>query len=279
MSNDAEEESEGWQADPLVRELTKAKVEAHVSQFIGLLNGNASEAEIHSFLASHTYFFQGFIRLYTHSPVYSKVRLGSQHLVDFAWVDDGSVGPQWTLVEIEAPSKKLFTESGEPSHHLKSAIAQVRNWFYWLHQNLPYAQQLMPHIEFPEYKLFIGRRRKIREEEYKALKRLKYDYRPYLDIHSLDLLAFKAKEVVNWVGEDHGGDWPLPLKAYSHKDLENKRPKGLHQWLSAPYVVREANFRSEYRREQESSYEVLREEEELDHWEDDDLEDYDEVFY
>src|SRR6266568_1991084 len=95
--------------DPLVRKLTTKIVEQDADEFEDLLDRKVSEAVIHDFLAQRSYFFNGVIRLYGLSPLYSKIRLGSEHEIDFVCFDTGSYGPEWRLVEIEGPCKRLFT--------------------------------------------------------------------------------------------------------------------------------------------------------------------------
>ena len=132
--------------DPLVKALSERQIEKDVNEYKSLLDSEVPESEIHKFLASHTYFFNTILRLFGVSPVYSKIKLGSQYEVDFAFFDTGSFGPEWYLIEIEPPSKRMFTKSGDPSADLTHAVQQVRDWHSWIHDNADYARKLMPHI-------------------------------------------------------------------------------------------------------------------------------------
>jgi hypothetical protein len=81
--------------DSLVAALTSDQVRQDVAAYQSILDRNESEAALHRFLAEHTYFFNGAVRLHGHSPVYSKVKLGCDYEVDFAWFDTSSFGPEW----------------------------------------------------------------------------------------------------------------------------------------------------------------------------------------
>ena len=135
--------------DPLVKTLTMEQVETEVGEFERLLNGRVSEQELHEFLAQHSYFFNGIIRLYGASPLYSKIKLGSEFEIDFSCFDAGSPGPEWHLIEIEGPGYPFFTNAGDPSARLTHAIRQVLDWQSWIHENLDYERKLFPYIEYP----------------------------------------------------------------------------------------------------------------------------------
>lgn len=226
----------GESVDPKVRALTGRKVEEDIKTYIKLLDSNASEQRIHSFLASHSYFFNGLIRLGGASPLYSKVRLGSDYEIDFVWFDAGSLGLEWSLAEIEPPQFLLFNREGDPSARLTHAIGQIRNWQTWVDDHKEYAEKLMPGIEHPLGLLFMGRRSELSSmKAQKKLRQLAFDQRMFLRIHTLDWFAQNAESVVNLV-ERGGGTWWLPMNAYSHRKLAASLPKVSRRWIDKPYV-------------------------------------------
>lgn len=222
--------------DPLVRTLTKKRIEDDVQEYIALLDAHAQEATIHEFLALRSYFFNGVIRLYGHSPLYSKIRLGSEYEIDFVCFDDSSYGPEWRLIEIEGPNKRLFAKSGEPSASLLHAIQQVRDWHDWIHDNVDYARKLMPQIDYPLGYVFVGRRSELSLSEQKKLRRLAYDNRCLLKIHTLDRFEAMARSVLSQVSE-RGGGWPIPMRALSHRDLKRGLPRRAAQWVNGSFAV------------------------------------------
>jgi hypothetical protein len=233
------EKPEPLPLDPLVKALTEEQIESDIADYIKLLDYNASEAEVHDFLASHSYFFNTILRMYGASPLYSKIRLGSQYEVDFAFFDTGSYGTEWYLVEIEAPSKRMFTKAGDPTSFLTHAIQQVRDWHTWIHENLDYARKLMPHIEYPLGYVFIGRRAHLTHDTKIKLRRMAHDHRMFMHIHTLDWFAGTARSVKDLIRIGGGGNWPVPMHALSHTDLAAGRPEMARKWLTDPRVADE----------------------------------------
>jgi hypothetical protein len=226
----------GFSVDPLVKALTPKQVAQHVQEYVSLLDSRASEERVHQFLSAHTYFFNGVIRLYGYSPLYSKIRLGSEFEIDFVCFDTGSYGPEWRLIEIEAPSKRLFTKSGQPSAQLLHAIQQVRDWNSWINENLSYARKLMPQVDYPLGYIFLGRWAELSQSNQKKLRRLAYDNRHLLKIHTLDHLQGMARSVINLV-KGGGGHWPLPMRARSHRDLSRGLPKKAAEWIQGDFAM------------------------------------------
>lgn len=222
-----------FEADPLVAALTPAQVERDVAAFQGMLDARVEEAILHEFLAEHSYFFNGVIRLGGVCPLYSKVRLGSEFETDFACFDSGSVGPEWHLIEIESARHALFTSSGAPSAALGHAIAQARDWNVWVQRNRSYAQQLLPHIECPVFFVFLGRRSQLRDADLTRLRMLNRENRQWLEVHTLDWFCSAARSVLNLLDAQGGGRWGLPMKALSHRDLAGGLPEEAQQYLRA----------------------------------------------
>ncbi|MBI4764963.1 MAG: DUF4263 domain-containing protein [Deltaproteobacteria bacterium] len=222
--------------DPLVKALTEKKIDQDIKEYQSLLDNESSEQNVHDFLASHSYFFNGILRLYGESPIYSKVKLGAEYEVDFACFDTGSFGPEWYLIEIEAPAKKLFTKSGDPTSDLTHAIQQVRDWHTWIHENLNYVRKLMPLIEYPLGFVFIGRRSHLTNDTKRKLRRLAHDHRMFMRIHTLDWLSGTASSVKYLVRTGKGGTWPVPMHALSHSELAKGKPELAHGWLNHPNV-------------------------------------------
>src|SRR5258708_5391927 len=122
--------------NPLVSSLTSADVQDHIQEYASLLDGSSDEGPVHQFFADHTYFFAHLLRLNGQSPLYSKIKLGDQFVVDFAGFDKSSSGPEWYLIEIESPTCKMFTKAGRRSAKLTHTIQQVSDWRTWGQENL-----------------------------------------------------------------------------------------------------------------------------------------------
>lgn len=233
--------------DPSVRQLTRKRLRADIAEYKALLDARVSESRIHVFLSSHSYFFNGLLRLFGYSPLYSKIKLGHNFEVDFAWFDTGSDGPEWCLAEIESPKRSMFTRAGDPSAWLTHAIQQVLDWHSWIHDNVAYARHLMPYIEYPLGLVFIGRRHELTSSTRKKLRRLCYEHRMSLEIHTLDWFISAAESVDNLIVARRGGAWLLPMKALSHRDLAGGLPPLAKGWMESPFARRTARAKLKFR--------------------------------
>ena len=226
-----------YETDPRVRVLTAEKIDDDIREYLSLLDNEDSEHEIHKFLCEHSYFFERILNLSGYSPLYSKVKLGTEFETDFAFFDSHSFGIEWHLIEIERPSKTLFTATGNPSADLTQAVQQIRDWQDWIHSNLDYARKIMPNIDYAMGHLFIGRRSGLSSENRIKLHRYCYDHRMLLEIHTLDNFADQALDAKSRITPD-GGKWWIPMQAYSHSDLANKLPAAAFDKLRDPHTVR-----------------------------------------
>jgi hypothetical protein len=129
----------------------------------------------------------------------------------------------------------MFTIGGEPSRWLNHAIQQVLDWHSWIHENLSYARQLMPYVDYPRGFVFIGRRNELSHQKRNRLKRLCYEYRKTVEIHTLDWFISAAESVAKMIGSN-GGGWILPSRALSHSDLAQGLPEYAHEWLMSPFA-------------------------------------------
>jgi hypothetical protein len=98
---------------------------------------------------------------------------------------------------------------------------------------LEYARKLLPHIEYPMGYVFIGRDHELTQKTRSRLRRLNYDHRSTLEIHSLDWFFSSARGVIDLVGRAGHGDWALPMHALSHKNLAGGLPPLAQQYMIA----------------------------------------------
>ena len=232
--------------DPLIRSLTTAQVSKDVAAYTKLLDSKARESKLQDFLASHSYFFSGMIDVYSPSPLYSKVKLGHDYEVDFAWLYYDSFGPEWRLIEIENPNTTLFTKSGNASMALNHAIQQARDWAAWVHDNSGYAKKLMPAISYPFCYIMLGRRKDLTPDNIEKLKRYRYDHRKELEIHTLDWFVKHAENFGRNIGPD-GPTWQLPMKARTHKELKSGLPAEVGNWVDGERSAMMTQYRIDQR--------------------------------
>jgi len=217
--------------DPLVKSLTLSQLFDDVRQFSNLLENRSTEHQIHKFLSNHSYFFNYHLRLFDSFPLLSKIKLGSDHEIDFAICDFGSSGPEWKFVEIESPRYSLFNKNGDPSAELNHAIRQASDWLSWVSNNVDYARKMFNLIEYPLCLIFAGRRSELTSDTAKRLKQINYQYRSSIQIHSLDNFIDGALSVVNLIQREGSAEWALPMKALNHK-----------KWMKAKQEMDFSNF-------------------------------------
>jgi hypothetical protein len=141
----------------------------------------------------------------------------------------------------------MFRKSGAPSAFLTHAVHQVRDWHMWIHDNLAYARRLLPHVDYPLGRVFIGRRSELSADNRRRLKRLLFENRMFMEIRTLDFFVDGAESVRHLVSAG-GARWTAPPCSFTHRDLAARRPNGLFSWLESPEVGRR---RSRYAKERQ----------------------------
>lgn len=121
-----------------------------LAEFEGLLGTANREEEVQSFLKSHP-------ELFGAVQVIPKQKLADDFVTDFVLLNPLPQGPEYTLVEIESPSKNLFTKAGVQHSDLTQAKDQILNWRVWLNSNQAYLQKKLEHFATPRFLIVIGR--------------------------------------------------------------------------------------------------------------------------
>lgn len=181
---------------------------------------DVTEEDIHRFLVTHP----AFLPLWWpyDNTVFTKLPLGSQYVVDFAFAREDSGGVTWHLIEIEHPQFPLFTKAGNPSAKLTHALRQVLNWKSWFQENGPYVARHFPFsgevsrhgLIQPHLHVVIGRRRGIRNEEQKLMRQLNFA----ADVMTFDRLA----EQVSWPACER--EEPLRTCTFSRGEIKRVLP-------------------------------------------------------
>jgi hypothetical protein len=112
---------------------------------------HGTEEDIHKFLWSNAFLLDLF---YEGGYMLSKWPLGNKHISDFVvfgyrnWTND--VGIHATLIEIEKPSRKLFTKAGDPASVLTHALRQLQDWKAWHARNSDYFSRTVQSFLSPD---------------------------------------------------------------------------------------------------------------------------------
>jgi hypothetical protein len=138
-----------------------------VKEFEAVVETATSEAPIHAFLERNPVLLSQILGGGHGRWIFSKSRLGAEHVPDFMLCEKDSGGYHWTLLELENPHFPPLTQSGEQSAKLTHAIQQVRDWRIWLRKNIQYAQQELGFVDLDsdfQGIVVIGRRRSLNDE-------------------------------------------------------------------------------------------------------------------
>ncbi|QIN82753.1 DUF4263 domain-containing protein [Rubrobacter tropicus] len=121
--------------------------------------------------------------------VIPKHRLGDEYEMDYALE---RVSGLFDLVEIEASTHLLFTQSGDPRKELVHAEQQVLDWIDWVERNGGYAQDRLPGLIRPFGYVIIGRTPNLDEGDRDRLRRRNSIFRGAFQILTYDDLLDRA---------------------------------------------------------------------------------------
>ena len=148
-------------------------------KYLKLINRpDVSEEEVHQFLVEYPVFIPAWFPY--ENTIFSKLKLGNQHTVDFAHARTNTPGATWHLIEIEKPQDQLFTKAGNPTAKLTHAMRQLQDWYGWFIEERDFVFRRFPHQSFmreaglwkPELWLVIGRRASVADSDRRLLQRL-----------------------------------------------------------------------------------------------------------
>lgn len=117
--------------------LSKAPTFKEIKELIELMIADRNEESFQSFLSRHSHFL---FRLapWTEESVLgmlTKLPISNFNFSDFAIFTVSQGGCRLTLIEIERPNDKLFTQKLTPAKKLQTAIGQIHDWDEWLKGN------------------------------------------------------------------------------------------------------------------------------------------------
>lgn len=159
-----------------------------INGLIEILNRNHLEEELHQYISKYA------LLMFNRSEVYSKLKLGSDYVTDFATCLIRNWGNEWVFIEIELGSDLLFTKSGNPTSKLTHSISQVILWREWILENRHYIVKTIPAIGNPKCIVIIGRRHTLSEKNKKLLRQMNDDYNGKIEIVTFDYLIDNLKK-------------------------------------------------------------------------------------
>jgi hypothetical protein len=118
-----------------------------------------SEVDLLKVLKDNSFlFFDMYSRKYEIQPIFRELNFGTELKCDFAWLNDNSSGPEWVLVEIEAPQMPLFKTTGRPTVKLHDAIEQVHTWDQYFNENKGEKKRIFGAVAQFRYILVAGKK-------------------------------------------------------------------------------------------------------------------------
>ena len=124
-----------------------------------LLDSSKSERDIHYFFERNPSFVPGAWTPGTkssHYPLHCALITQPKlidlrtKIPDFMWISTHSGGWYPTLIEIENPSKKIFTKKGEPTANFSQARNQLEKWKTWFN-NSSNLSRFIEMYQIPDY--------------------------------------------------------------------------------------------------------------------------------
>jgi hypothetical protein len=160
------------------RSLIPVDPEVILDEWKRILNQATREQDIQDFLELHPELLPGLFDFHNgplNGIIVSKFPFGADYKCDFAFVTRHSAALQFTFVEIEDPTTRVFNKDGSFSQAFNHARQQIADWKVWAEKNINTLMNMFsPMFEFynawDDYKdfrfyLVCGRRSEIESDK------------------------------------------------------------------------------------------------------------------
>ncbi|RCH54670.1 DUF4263 domain-containing protein [Mucilaginibacter hurinus] len=177
-----------------------------------------SEVDLLKILKDNSFlFYDLYSRKYGIQPIFRELNFGTEFKCDFAWLNDNSSGPEWVLVEIEAPDMPLFKSTGKPTVKLYDAIEQVHTWEQYFEENKGEKTRVFGAVAQFRFILVTGTKEGW-QTEHASRWRIQHGKRLKVEIRSMDTFM-KSIKVAE---EDPSELWSFAKypKTKSHNELQ-----------------------------------------------------------
>lgn len=138
-----------------------------------------------------------------YQQVFPKHRLDGKYVMDYALK---RVSGLVDLVEIEASTRRLYTEGGQPSQYLVHAEQQVLDWLKWMEKHPSYAWESLSRIQRPIGYVIIGRSSSLSPTDKGSLVQRNITFRDTIRIITYDDLLQRAQNLLSWLKDKGSGN-------------------------------------------------------------------------
>lgn len=125
-----------------------------LNKYLEYLKKAKSESEMQYFFENNPALLPGLYDLHN-GPLgdvaITKLQLSNEYETDFAFISIDSSTAQITLIEIESPKIKIFTDSDNLfTSNFNRSLQQLRDWTLWIHHNATYVKDVFREIYFKD---------------------------------------------------------------------------------------------------------------------------------
>ena len=196
-----------------------------VERFESIVDDAADEHPIQEFLQEHPALMARALLGASLCYCIPQKRLGSEYVPDFVVGDIDSLGVHWLLVELETPTSKLVTQTGELEMHARAGVKQIRDWRQWLTDNIGYARLRRAENGLGLYDIsgstpavvVVGRRALSAETIQSS--RLQHRDREQIAVHTYDWLIERAYSALTYTGMPALRSLAMDLSSDSFRSL------------------------------------------------------------
>lgn len=203
-----------WNIDEVTKELNSCFTHNSELDLLSVLKNN-------SFL-----FYELSLRKKSVQPIFHEVPFGNELICDFAWLNDNSDGPEWTLIEIEKPKLDLFKKSKEPTYLLNHAIEQIKSWRRYFDENPSEKRRIFGAVGRFRYILVAGNSKDWSKEKL-AKWRIDHNKNSNIEIRSSDIFKRALK-----IFEEH----PEELWSFAKNPTTRNPSKLKEYWRNYTYM-------------------------------------------
>lgn len=134
------------------KQLSRENANKLILEFKELLDKASKEEELQVFIKENPkLLYPDYIKFYP------KFKLGEDYVTDYVFLVQSISGPEYVFVEIESPTKAIFTKAGQFTAELTQVKDQILDWERWIEKNHAYVKEKLSGLYKPQFHIVMGR--------------------------------------------------------------------------------------------------------------------------